>query len=161
MHLAGPKMLPDRVLVLEKLLRKRFIDHRYFSRRRRVLLRNGPARYDFGTQSFEESRHHADESRSCIVLGSGLRPTFDANAVVPAIAGHRRIERRRHHAHAGNLLQAIVDLPEQRFHLLRLVISQSGIHPRDIPALRLESKFLVLQVPQALAEKRRCGEQYQ
>src|SRR6185437_15222734 len=42
------------------------------------------------------------------------------------IASHRRIERGRHHAHAGNLPQTIVELPEQRFQLFRLVVSQTG-----------------------------------
>src|SRR5207302_8530317 len=85
LQLAGPKMMANRVLVFEEFLRKCFIDDRYFSRRCRIFIANGSSRCDFGAQSIEESRHHADESRACIVLGSRLWLTFHSNAVIPAI----------------------------------------------------------------------------
>src|SRR5579859_6081567 len=154
-------MLPDRVLVFEEPLGKRFIDHSHFSRGGCILLRNWSTRHDFGAQGIEELWHRADEPRCCIVLGSRLRLTFYPNAVIPAIPSHRGIECRGRHTHSGNLLQMIYDLPEHRFQLFRLVISQHEIDPRDVPALSLEPKILVLQVPQALAEESGCGEQYE
>ena len=74
-------------------------------------------RQSFGTQRIKEPRRYPRPSRSRIFLGPRFRPTLHANAVVPAIAAHRGIERGRRHPDAGNLLQLLVDLPEQRFHL--------------------------------------------
>ena len=46
-------MLPDRVLVLEKLLRKRFVDDGYVSCRLRVFFRNRPAEYHLGAYALD------------------------------------------------------------------------------------------------------------
>jgi len=45
--------------------------------------------------------------------------------------------------------------------MLRLEISKHRIDPGNVAALRLESKFLMLQVPQALTEQSSCREQHE
>ncbi len=154
-------MLSDRVLAFEELPGKGLVDHGHLACCRGVLLRNGPAQDDFCAQGLEESWHHSRPSRARVFLGPRLRSALDANAVVPAISRHGRIECRRHHPHAGNPKQAIVNLPEQGLQLLRLVVAEHGINRGDVPAFGLESEILVLQIAQALAEQRRRGEQYQ
>src|SRR6266446_2704275 len=142
-------MLPDRVLVLKEPLRKGLVNHRYFPCRRGVVLRNRPTLHDFCAYGFEEPRHHSRPSRTRIFLSPWFRSARHSNTVVPAVAGHWRIESRRNHPHTGNLTQAVVDLPEHWLHLLGLVVTQHRIDPRNIPTLGLESEVLVFQIPQA------------
>ena len=161
LDLVRPEVLPDRVLVFEESLCESFVDDGDLARGRGVVLGDGPAKHHFRAQGFEEARHHARPTGACIFLGARLRPARDANAVVPTIASHGRVERGSHHPHAGNLAQAIVNLPEQRLHLFRLVGAQHGIDPGDIAALGLKAEILVLQVAQALAQKSRRGQQHE
>src|ERR1700760_4115889 len=146
-------MLADWILIFKESLRKRLIDHGYLPRRRGVLVCNRSAQHDFCPYGLEESRHDSHKSCARVLLCSGLCSALDTNAVVPAITRHRRIKCRGYHPHTGNLPQAIIDFTEHWFHLLRLVVSQHRIDPCDIPALRLESEILMLQVSQAVSQQ--------
>src|SRR6185369_17783533 len=73
----------------------------------------------------------------------------------------RSIERCRHHAHARNLVQAFVDSPIQRLHLLNLIVAQVGVDRSKVTVLSFKSEILVLQVSQTLAQKSGRGEQHQ
>ena len=161
LDLVRSEVLPDGVLAFEELLRKGFVDDGYLSRGRGIVLGDGAAEHDLGTKASKKpgiTRAHP-ALVSSFAPGSG-RPC-DANPVVPAIPGHRRVQRRSHHPHTGNLSEPFVDPAEQGFHLLRLVGTQGGIDPRNVPALSLEPEILVLQVAQALAQQGCCGEQDQ
>src|SRR5262249_24429260 len=152
LDLARSEMLPDRVLALKEFLRERLVDDSYPSRGIRVLVRNRAAEDDFGTDGLEKARHYSRPSSACILFSGRLRPPFHANTVVPAVSSHWCVEGWRHHAYSGNLMQALIDLAKQRFHLFRLVVAQNRIDPGNVPALSFESKILVLQVAQALGQ---------
>ncbi len=156
MSLPGPKCCPTGFWFLKNRRAKAWLIDRYLACGRGVVLRNRPAQNDPGPYGFEEPRHHARERRAGVFLGPGLRPALHANPVVPAIARHGRVERRSHHAYPGNLQQAVVNLPEQRLQLLRLIVAQHGVDPCDVAVLGFESEILVLQIAQAPAEQRRC-----
>src|SRR3954463_9392293 len=99
--------------------------------RGRVFVRDGPAAHDLCTYRLEEPGHYAGPGRTGVFLRRRLRPSLHANALVPAVTRHRRIERRGGHTHTGSAAQAIVNLPEERLHLLRLVIAEHWIDPGD------------------------------
>src|ERR1700722_15568608 len=112
-------MLPDRVLAFEESPRERFIDHRYLSRSLRVLLLQRPAPQNLRVDRLEEPWHYPRPARTGVLSRPWLRPPLDANPVVPAVAGHRRIKCRCHHPYPWYLHETIVDSSEHRLHLLR------------------------------------------
>src|SRR5580658_6721609 len=133
--LSGPKCLPSGFSFLKNRLAKASLITGYRAGGGRVVLRKGTAHGHLRADGFEEARHHARPAGARVFLGRGLGSAGDANAVVPAITRHRRIEHRRRHAHTRNLPQAIIDLPELLLHLFGLVIAQRGVDPHQIAAL--------------------------
>src|SRR5207248_10749801 len=100
-YLTGHEWLSYWILIIKELSSEFFVDHGYIPCRRGVLFGNWPAQDNFGTDGFEEVRHHARKSRARISFRRRFRTALDANAVIPAITRHGGIERLRYHAHAG------------------------------------------------------------
>ena len=154
-------MLTDWILAFEKPTDKSFVDNRDIGRRRRIVFIEGAAHDHFGVDGFKESRHRSHIACACVFFGTGLGPALDANSVVPAIARHRRVQRRRRHSHSGDLSQCIIDLPKLLRHLLGLVSAEGRIDPRNETSLRVEAEILMLEIAQALRQQRRGRQQYQ
>ena len=83
-------MLSYGILVLEEPPGKGFVDDRYLTRGRGIVLCDRPAQNDPGPYGFEEPRHHARERRivSSLAPGSGRPctriPLFQLSPVMGA-----------------------------------------------------------------------------
>ncbi len=124
-----------------------------------VLLFDRAALHDFCAESFKEAGHDAGPAGAGVFLGRGFGAACDTNAFVPAIAAHGRVESGSDHAHSGYAQEALVDTAEERLHLFGLVVAERWVDGDEIAVLRFETKILVLEIAQALAEQSSGGEQ--
>src|SRR5262245_34747431 len=103
------EVLTDRILVFEEASNEGFVDDGDRASRGGVLLFDGAALRDFCADSFKETGHDTGPAGAGVFLGPGFGAACDANALVPAIAAHGRIESRSDHAHSGYAQDALVD----------------------------------------------------
>ena len=115
-----PEVLPNRVLVFEKVPDECLVDYSDVQRVCCVVLIKRPAQHNLGADGLEESGHHARPACARVFLGRGLGPALDANSLIPAIAAHRRIQHGGRRPHSGNLFQAVVNPAEELLHLFGL-----------------------------------------
>ena len=155
------EVLADGVLVFKEASHESFIDDGDRASGGVILLFDGAALDNFCAESLKEAGHDASPAGAGVFLGAWFGAPCNTNALVPAIAAHGRVESGSDHAHSGYGQEALIDTAEEWLHLLRLVVAERWINGDKIAVVRFETKILMLEIAQALAEQSSGGEQNQ
>src|SRR5216683_978656 len=152
-------MSADRLFaLLEKLAHEGLIHHRDVSRRRRVLVSDGPPAQDTLAHSLQVARTHVVPGSALIFVHIWDAVAFADNHLSPVIC-ERRIECEGSTLYSRDVGQAVLQVSVNSIQLLRGVAGERRIHADAYAMVCLKAEVLMLHLLQAADQQPRSRQQ--